>query len=82
MAGRSFDASAPKRATNLSVNEDLLRRARALGINLSRALEERLEELVVEREQARWLEANREAIEDYNRHIEVDGAFGDDVRRF
>jgi len=82
MTGRRVDASAPKRATNLSVNEELLRRARALGINLSRALEERLEEFVVEQEQARWLEANREAIEDYNRRIEVDGTFGDDVRRF
>jgi len=82
MASRSVDASAPKRATNLSVNEDLLRRARALGINLSRTLEERLEELVVEQEQARWLEANRAAIEDYNRRIEAEGAFGDGVRRF
>jgi len=67
MVVRPVDASASECATELSVNEDLLRRARAPGIHLSRTLEERLAKLVVEQEQARWLEANREAIEDYDR---------------
>jgi antitoxin CcdA len=33
-----YDSQAPKKATNLSINSDLLNRARALDINLSAVL--------------------------------------------
>ncbi|MHB8767033.1 MAG: type II toxin-antitoxin system CcdA family antitoxin, partial [Deferrisomatales bacterium] len=36
----TFDRTAPKKAANLTVNRDLLRQAKELGINLSQALEE------------------------------------------
>jgi len=77
-----FDPQAPKRAANLSVNRDLLRQARELGINLSRALEEHLATLVRQRRRERWREENREAIEEYNRRVEARGVFSDGLRRF
>jgi antitoxin CcdA len=48
MAG--YDTSARKRAINLSVNGDLVEKARALGVNVSAFLEERLAEEVVLRQ--------------------------------
>jgi antitoxin CcdA len=77
-----FDRSAPKKATNLSVNRDLLRQARELGVNLSQALEQRLAEIVAEERRQQWLAENKEAIEAYNRRIAAKGAFSDGLRRF
>ena len=77
-----FDASAPKRPTNVSVNADLLRQARELNINLSQALEERLTERILAARQRRWLDENKVAIEDYNRRVEQEGVFSDGLRRF
>ena len=39
-----YDTAAPKKAANLSVNSDLLRRTRELNINLSATLERALKE--------------------------------------
>lgn len=82
MARPVYDETAPKRAANVSVNADLLEKAKALGINLSQALEGRLIELVTTRVRERWLEENADAIDDYNARIEERGVFGDDLRRF
>ncbi len=78
----SYDASASKKPTNVSVNSDLLRQAREFRINLSRALEDRLVELVSAKRREQWLAENREAIEEYNRKIEQRGVFSDGMRRF
>jgi len=69
----SFDASAPKRATNVSLNSDLLEQAKALGINVSRACERGLVEQIVELRDKQWLEANREAIASSNAYVEAHG---------
>lgn len=82
IAARVFDGSAPKRPTNVSVNADLLRQARELNINLSHALEERLIERILAERQRRWLDENKVAIEDYNRRVELEGVFSDDLRQF
>ena len=82
MAAPAFDKSAPKRAANFSVNEDLLRQARDLGINLSQALEQKLEELVRAAKAERWYEENREAVEAHNRWVAERGTFGDKYRVF
>ena len=37
-----YDQEAPKRATNLSINSDLLKKAKEMDINLSAALEQTL----------------------------------------
>jgi antitoxin CcdA len=68
-----FDASAPKRATNVSLNSDLLEQAKALGINVSRACERGLAEQIAELREKRWLEENREALESSNAYIEAHG---------
>ena len=78
----SYDRSAARKATNLSVNSDLLRIARKLRLNLSRELEVRLEQIIAERRRAAWLEENREAIDAYNEHVERDGVFSDGRRTF
>jgi antitoxin CcdA len=78
----AYDATAPKKAANLSVNSDLLEQAKAFNINLSRTLEQGLEEQIRAEKRKRWLEENREAIEAYNRHIEEHGVFSEGMRTF
>ncbi|HWS74870.1 MAG TPA: type II toxin-antitoxin system CcdA family antitoxin [Quisquiliibacterium sp.] len=77
-----YDVTAPKRPANVTVNADLLRRARELGLNLSAILESALVQAVSTSAQARWRAENREAIASYNRLVERDGSFGDDLRSF
>jgi len=77
-----YDINAPKKSTNLSINSDLLRKAKDHHINLSKALEQRLIELLLEERRREWREENRDAIEVYNRRIEAEGVFSDGLRRF
>lgn len=77
-----YDLAAPRRPANLTVNADLLRRARELGLNVSAILESALVEAVRSGAQARWRTENREAIEAYNRQVEREGCFGDRLRSF
>ncbi|MEW5729934.1 MAG: type II toxin-antitoxin system CcdA family antitoxin [Pseudomonadota bacterium] len=77
-----FDPKSPKKACNVSVNEDLLRQARELGINLSQALEEELVRRVREAKAKAWAEENREAIESQTRWIEKHGLLSDHFRMF
>jgi antitoxin CcdA len=77
-----YDTQAPKKSTNLSINSDLLRKARDHHINLSKALEQRLIEMLLEEKRREWREDNRDAIEAYNRRIETGGVFSDGLRKF
>ena len=52
-----------KKAVNLSVDADLLARAKEMKVNLSATLEEALRERARDEERRRWKEENREAIE-------------------
>ena len=78
----SYDAEAPKRATNLSINGDLLKQARALNINLSAAFEKTLATLVKTKQQQVWLAENQQSIDAYNQQIELSGTFSDSLREF
>ena len=78
----SYDPEAPKKPTNLSINSDLLRQAKACHINLSQTLEQRLIELVRESHRQEWLVENQAALVEYNSRIENHGAFSDSLRRF
>ena len=78
----SFDVNAPKKPANLSVNADLLRLAKELGINLSQTLEGRLIEVVREESRRQWLAENTEAVAGYNARVGRSGVFSDGVRRF
>jgi antitoxin CcdA len=82
MSTLHFDASAPKKATNLSINSDLLRQAKELNINLSQQVEGYLSELVRKAKEQQWLTENADAIAAYNKRIEKDGVFSEGLRRF
>jgi antitoxin CcdA len=75
------DRSATKKPVNLSIDRDLLQQARELKVNLSKALEERLAEIVRAERARRWQEDNREAIEAHNRFVEKHGLFNDIRKR-
>ena len=77
-----YDHNAPKKPANLSINSDLLKKARELDINLSSGLEEALEQLIRRRLNERWVFENREAIASYNEYVDANGVFSDGVRGF
>jgi antitoxin CcdA len=77
-----FNVNAPKKTANLSVNSDLLGQAKALKINLSATLELALTVAVRDQQRTQWLQENRTAIEDYNRRIDEEGCFSDQLRNF
>ncbi|OIP99216.1 MAG: acetoacetyl-CoA synthase [Zetaproteobacteria bacterium CG2_30_46_52] len=77
-----YDINAQKKATNLSLNSDLLEQAKALKINLSATLEKSLAEEVRKQKAQAWLAENKQAIEEYNKRIEESGLFSDGLRLF
>lgn len=77
-----YDTQAAKRPANLSVNGDLLNKAREMNINLSATLEQALASTLRERQKAQWLADNKAAIEVYNEHVEQQGVFSDGLRSF
>lgn len=77
-----FDTQATKKPTNVSINSDLLAKARALKINLSATLEAALEEQVSAKQREAWKRDNQAAIEAYNRMVDAQGTFGDSLRGF
>lgn len=70
-----------KRRVNLTIDETILDQARALNLNLSRLLEEKLADSTRAARAEQWLEDNREAIQAYNERIERDGPVLDDWSR-
>lgn len=77
-----YETQAPKRATNLSVNSDLLNKARAFNINLSATLEESLIAIIKTKQQEAWLAQNQQAIDGYNQQADEQGVFSDTLRAF
>jgi antitoxin CcdA len=77
---RVFDSSAAKKPTNLTVNSDLLSRARKLNINLSATLEKALVAELKNAEKQSWLKKNKKAISALNNLSEKHGLFSDIYR--
>ncbi|RVU34320.1 acetoacetyl-CoA synthase [Rheinheimera riviphila] len=77
-----YDLNAAKKPTNLSINSDLLAKARGLNINLSATLEKALAEQVQNAKRAQWALDNADAIKAYNEFVEANGTFSDSVRKF
>ncbi|MFZ5442024.1 MAG: type II toxin-antitoxin system CcdA family antitoxin [Myxococcota bacterium] len=75
-------AASRRRATNLSLDQNLVAEARALDLNLSRIVEERLREVVREERARRWLEENKEGFDAFARFIEKNGIFNEDEREW
>ncbi|MEK1939468.1 MAG: type II toxin-antitoxin system CcdA family antitoxin [Pseudomonas sp.] len=78
----AYNPNAPKRSANLSVNSDLLDKAKESGINLSATLEQALAEALKNKQREQWLTENRAAINAYNDHVEIHGVFSDELRSF
>lgn len=77
-----FDVNAKKKATNLSLNSDLLVEAKRLHINLSSTMEKALSEEVRQLKEKQWLEENEQAIKSCNELVETNGMFSDAYRVF
>lgn len=77
-----YNKNAKKKATNISINSDLLEKAKQYKINISANVEKTLEILIYEYEKANWEEQNRVAIEDYNKRVKKEGLFSDHFRSF
>jgi len=78
----AYNSEAPKRATNLSINSDLLQKAKSYNINLSKSFESYLNELVKREEEKKWREENLQAIASFNERVEKQGVFSEGLRNF
>ncbi len=77
-----FDSKAAKQAANLSINSDLLMKAKGLNINLSATLEQALRERLREQARSDWVQNNKNAIDSYNASVDANGIFGEEYRSF
>ena len=77
-----FDRKASKKPTNVSVNSDLLAKAREQTINLSATLERALESELRKTARENWLKDNKNAIDSLNQLVEQNGLFSDKYRDF
>ena len=71
-----------KKAVNLSIDSELLHRARSDSLNLSGILEAALEQTLRQQARERWLTENRAGMEAYNEQVEKHGVFSDGLRAF
>jgi len=78
----AYNIDAPKKATNLSINSDLLKKAKSYNINLSKSFETYLNELVRKKAEQAWKKENLQAIESFNQRVEKQGVFSDGLRSF
>lgn len=62
-----------RKATNLSIDADLLEEAKALNINLSQTAEAGLRQAVSAQKAEKWRQDNAAAIAEYNQWVEENG---------
>jgi len=77
-----YKTDAPKKPVNLTLNSDLLKMSKDLGLNLSGLAEEAIAKAVRTRLEENWLKENAEAILAYNKRVESLGVFSDGLRNF
>lgn len=82
MPSSSYRSDAPRRPVNLSLDSDLLRIGKGLGINISALAEKALAAEVRRRLEEAWLRESAEAIQSYNERVEAGGVFSDGLRSF
>ena len=79
---KAYNSKAPKKPTNVSINSDLLSKAREMNINLSATLEYELARRIKIKQREQWLQENAKAIQAYNDFVEDEGVFSDGIRGF
>lgn len=77
-----YNTDAPKKPVNLTLNADLLKLSKDLGLNLSGLAEEAISKAVRLRLAEAWLTENADAIQTYNSRVESQGVFSDGLRSF
>jgi antitoxin CcdA len=82
MARPVSEEATPRKPTNVTLPEPLLREARDLGTSLSQACERGLREVVAETRAAKWLQENHDAIEAWNDYVETNGLPLGEYRQF
>lgn len=75
-----YDTNAPKKPTNVSINSDLVQKAKDENINISLVVESALAEQLRLSLEKSWKSENKIAVEIYNRKIEELGLFSDGIR--
>ena len=76
----NFDG--PKKATNLSLDAATIEKAKSMGLNLSKVVNELLEKEVRRVYRLKWAERNKAAIEAYNAKIDSEGTFAQQVNEW
>lgn len=71
-----------RRAANLSIDGELLKQAKSLKVNVSRAAEAGIARAVAEAQAKQWLAENAEALESSNTFVETHGLPLEAYRRF
>lgn len=71
-----------KKATNLTLNTEVLAEAKKLGINISKVCNAFLESLVRQEKERRWKLENAEFISEYNQITDKEGLPLDKWRAF
>ncbi len=71
-----------RKAVNVTMDEALLARARAEGLNLSAELEQTVRVKVAQIEAERWKRENAKAIREANEELAKNGLWSDGLRLF
>lgn len=77
-----YNPIAPKKPVNVTLNADLVRIGKDLGLNLSNVAEDALAAVVRAHIAAAWLKENAAAIQAYNERVDQGGVFSDGLRSF
>ena len=67
---------------NLSLREDIVDQAKALGINVSQIAEAALSDEVKRTLERQWLQENADAIKEHNDRVDKNGMYNEGMRRF
>lgn len=75
----THDAAAPRRTVSVTINSDLMAKAKAAKINVSAVAEAAVAAELAQRSRAALLEELRQEAKDYERFIAEHGSFSDAV---
>jgi antitoxin CcdA len=75
-------AMSSRKATNVTIDTELLEHAKSLGINVSKASEDGLSRAVAAKQEALWLQSNQAALESSNAYVDTNGIPSSKHRNF
>ena len=77
-----YNPDAPKKPTNLSLNSDLVQKAKEENINISSIVEQAIADELKMRKELEWKAENKKSIDDYNEFTDRIGFLSDGLRSF